>query len=119
MLLLLVVAALIHTRTAWWDVAYAERRRRITPFEQVVHGFLIVIPVIGTALIFAQQWDRFRAIWSAVPSDWSLRWKRNSIPSLYLAAVLLPAGAFAAIPAAGRIRAVLARATARNVKRPT
>jgi hypothetical protein len=55
-LLLVVVAALIHTLTAWWDDAYAERRRRITPFEQVLHGFLIVIPVIGTALIFAQQW---------------------------------------------------------------
>ena len=49
-LLLMAVAALVHTLTAWWDVAYSEPRRRITPFEQIVHGFLIVIPVVGVVV---------------------------------------------------------------------
>ena len=99
-LLLMVVAALAHTLTAWWDVAYSEARRRITPFEQVVHGFLIVIPVVGAALVIAQHWDRFSAIWDATPSDWRLRWKPEPIPPRYLAAVLLPGVVFAALPAA-------------------
>ena len=100
MLLLMLLAALAHTLTAWWDIAYSERRRRIAPFEQLVHGFLIVIPVVATALVIAQHWESFSAVWNATSSDWSLRWKLYPIPPPYLAAVLLPAAVFSAIPAA-------------------
>jgi hypothetical protein len=99
-LLLMAVAALVHTLTAWRDVAYSEPRRRITPFEQIVHGFLIVIPVVGAALVVAQHWEGFSALWSAAPVDWSLRPKTVPIPLLYLAAVLLPSAVFGVLPAA-------------------
>jgi hypothetical protein len=98
-LLLMAIAAVVHTFTAWWDVAYSERRRRLTPFEQVVHGFLIVIPVVAAALIIAQYWDSFSAMWNEAPAEWSLRLKSAPIPPHYLAAVLLPGAAFAGLPA--------------------
>jgi hypothetical protein len=97
-LLLLTVAAFVHTFTAWWDIAYSERKRRITPFEQIVHGFLTVIPVIGTALVLTLYWDHFTAIWEGTP-DWSLRWKADPIPVFYLAIVLVTSAVFAVVPA--------------------
>jgi NAD(P)-dependent dehydrogenase (short-subunit alcohol dehydrogenase family) len=33
-------ALALHEATGLWDVAYADGRREVTPFEQYVHGFL-------------------------------------------------------------------------------
>ena len=111
LLVLMLLAALVHTLTAWWDIVYSERRRRITPFEQLVHGFLIVIPVVGTALVIAQHWVTFSAIWNTTSSDWSLRWKLDPISAALSRGGAAARGGVRGDSRGGRIHTVLARRT--------
>jgi hypothetical protein len=51
-----------HSATAYWDQAYAEPRRRVTPVEQHVHSLLEVSPVMATFLLTALHWDQAKAL---------------------------------------------------------
>lgn len=55
-------AVAAHSATAYWDQAYAEPRRRVTPAEQMVHSLLEVSPVMATFLLTALHWDQARAL---------------------------------------------------------
>ena len=55
-------AVAAHSATAYWDQAYAEPRRRVTPTEQMVHSLLEVSPVMATFLLTALHWDQARAL---------------------------------------------------------
>ena len=44
-------AVAAHSATAYWDQAYAEPRRRVTPVKQHVHSLLEVSPIMATFLI--------------------------------------------------------------------
>jgi hypothetical protein len=61
-LLTAIAAVLVHEATAFWDVAYAEERREVTPNEQHTHSFLEVVPVMAASHLIALHPDQFRAL---------------------------------------------------------
>jgi hypothetical protein len=52
----LLAIAVVHSTLSLVDVAYSEKRRRISPIEQLVHGFLNVIPLIAVGLLAVLNW---------------------------------------------------------------
>lgn len=50
-LALLLTACIVHEITLWSDLRYAAARRRIPVVEQWVHGWQIVMPWAGLALL--------------------------------------------------------------------
>lgn len=54
---LIVVLVLAHSVLAHADVSYTDGRRRISPFEQHVHGFMEVLPLVAVALIGVLHWS--------------------------------------------------------------
>ncbi|MEU6040231.1 hypothetical protein ABZ801_32980 [Actinomadura sp. NPDC047616] len=67
-----------HTATAYWDVTYAEQRRRVTPAEQHVHSLLEIVPLMATGFLAVLHWDQARALVTGGRSaDWAIRAKRR------------------------------------------
>jgi hypothetical protein len=58
---LVAVLVIIHTVLAYIDVRYTQDRRPILPFEQQVHGWMDVIPLIAVGLIAVLHWERISA----------------------------------------------------------
>jgi hypothetical protein len=86
--LLFALAMLVaHEATAWWDVAYATRHRRIPPFEQHMHSLLEVLPLLVFSLLAALHWEQLLALVGRgeETADFGLRWKREPLPAPYLA----------------------------------
>lgn len=81
-LVMTVVAAgaLLHTATFYWDVRYTFDKRAITPFEQLVHSFLVGIPLFAAAMVVILH--------QSARSDWSLRLKEEPVPATYLLLIL-------------------------------
>ncbi|HEX6832198.1 MAG TPA: hypothetical protein VF132_01585 [Rudaea sp.] len=90
-LLALIAGFLLHEATSLWDVSYAVKRRRVTPFEQHVHSFLEMIPLMLILLFGSDHWDQFRALVGAGPAtaDFSLRWNPAPLPVAYFATLLV------------------------------
>jgi hypothetical protein len=72
-------AVAAHSATAYWDQAYAESRRRVTPVEQHVHSLLEMSPVMATFLLTALHWDQAKALigWDRQPPRFRPRLKRR------------------------------------------
>ncbi len=85
-----IIAFLVHEATAMWDVSYAVKYREVTPFEQHVHSFLEMVPLMALIGIVALHWDQFLALFGlgTEPARWNIAWKRNPLPAWYLAATL-------------------------------
>src|SRR5919202_1573697 len=80
--LLTAFAALVaHELTAFWDVAYAETRRRVTPNEQHAHSLLEVVPGMAASFLSVLHWEQGRALLGLGRStvDFSLRPKRHPL----------------------------------------
>lgn len=54
---LIVVLVVVHSVLAHMDVSYTDGRRHISPFEQLVHGFMDVLPLVAVALIGVLHWS--------------------------------------------------------------
>lgn len=90
-LVVALVAFAVHEATALWDVTFAQHRRVIAPFEQHVHSFLELIPLLAiTCMIFLHR-DQFFALMTPGPAapDWSVRWKEQPLPQGYVATLLV------------------------------
>jgi len=87
-LLLAFAGVLAHSITAFIDVRYAVPRRRVGPFEQYVHAFLIVLPIVALALLVILHWPAFAALWRG-DASWVLQWKEPPWSRSVIAAVLL------------------------------
>lgn len=75
---LLVAGVVLHTLTAYVDVRYAAPRRHIPVFEQFVHGFLTVLPMVALALVAVLEWPQFRALFRPATTGaeaWTLRFE--------------------------------------------
>jgi hypothetical protein len=57
---------LAHSVLSFIDVSYTDGRRRIQPIEQVVHGFMDVLPLVGVALIGVVHWTEIRTASAAL-----------------------------------------------------
>lgn len=97
---LMIVAFLAHEATALWDVSYAVTRREVTPFEQHVHSFLEMLPLMGAAFVAVLHWPQFLALFGAgpEPARFDLTWKQEPLPVAYIASVLAAALLFELLP---------------------
>jgi hypothetical protein len=81
----------LHTALSMADVAYTDGRRYISPVEQHVHAFMVVLPVVAAAIIALLNWDAISG------PDWALRPKPEPLPvvpaSLLVGSYLVLAGA--------------------------
>lgn len=88
-LMLMFLAAAVHTALSYLDVSYTDNRRHISPFEQHVHAFMVVLPLVGVALLAILFWSD--------GSIWGLSWKQPALGSverwLLLGSVVLLTGA--------------------------
>ncbi len=60
-----VALVVVHTVLAHVDVSYTDGRRYISPIEQLVHGFMDVLPPVAIALIGVMHWPEIAAAPSA------------------------------------------------------
>jgi hypothetical protein len=57
----LVALVVAHSLLSYIDVRYTDGRRRISPIEQSIHGFMDVLPLVAVAVLGVQQWQEIRA----------------------------------------------------------
>jgi hypothetical protein len=57
----LVALVVAHSLLSYIDVRYTDGRRRISPIEQSVHGFMDVLPLVAVAVLGVQHWQQIRA----------------------------------------------------------
>jgi hypothetical protein len=57
----MIAAVLLHSLLAYVDVSYTDGRRYISPFEQHVHGYLDVVPLLAVALLGIAHWPQIAA----------------------------------------------------------
>jgi hypothetical protein len=99
---LLIVAGvfIVHELTVYWDLHYTSPLRRIGPFEQMVHSFLELLPLLSLALLAMMAWPQALALVGAgdMPADWSLRAKSEPLPGRYLLVGALAAALFKGLP---------------------
>jgi hypothetical protein len=99
-LALMIVAFFLHEATAYWDVAYAEGLRNVTPNEQHVHSFLEVIPFMAVSFMICLHWDQFRALVGVgdEPARFELRPKHHPLSRRYTSGLLATVAATVALP---------------------
>lgn len=90
-LLLVLAVFVLHELTVYWDLSYSTLIRDVGPFEQMVHSFLEILPLMALALLMVSAAGEG-------PPDWSLRLKAQPLPGNYLLAALLLIGAFNVLP---------------------
>lgn len=78
----MIVAVLAHSVLAHLDVSYTDGQRYISPFEQLVHGFMDVLPLVSVAIFGVLQWPQI----SAGPDGASLTPARADSSRLWLLA---------------------------------
>lgn len=85
-----IIFFVLHEFTALWDVSYAVSKRRVSPFEQHIHSFLELIPLMALVLVIAMNWSQFIALFGAgdSPAEFSLRLKEEPLPLWYLFTVI-------------------------------
>ena len=88
-ILLMIVAFFAHEATALWDVSYAVGRRRVTPFEQHVHSFLELVPLMAMLLVVSRHWSQFQALLGlgGEPARFELVAKNEPLPVAYIVAL--------------------------------
>jgi hypothetical protein len=99
-ILLIIAMFLLHELTAWWDVNYADSKRKITPTEQHMHSFLEVIPFLVMSLLFILHWPQVLSLFGSGPElpDYSLRWKEQPLPLTYIIGLLIAVVIFQIAP---------------------
>ena len=119
---LLLAGFLLHEPTALWDVTYASSRRRVTPFEQHVHSFLEIMPLVVFLLAAVDRPGQLLALFGL--GDESPRWapalRAEPLPAAYLVGVLTAVVLLEILPYAEelwrcmRARAATTAATAKD-----
>ncbi len=94
------LAVALHQATVMWDVAYATPRRKVAPAEQHTHSWLEVLPMMTAAALACSRPDQVWALLGRGPERprFAFRPKRKPLPRSYVAAMLLGAAAFVALP---------------------
>ncbi len=95
-----LLAVALHQATVMWDVAYATPRRKVAPAEQHTHSWLEVLPMMTAAALACSRPGQVRALLGRGPERprFAFRPKRKPLPRPYVAAMLLGAAAFVALP---------------------
>jgi hypothetical protein len=90
-ILLGIIAFLLHEATALWDVSFAMRYRKISAFEQHVHSFLEIIPLLALSCMILLHWNQFLVLVGSntEPADFALRLKSQPLPVSYIVILLI------------------------------
>jgi len=119
---LLVVFAvfLVHELTVYWDLHYSTLLRDVGPFEQMVHSFLELLPLLSLALLAAAAWPQALAIVGLGEEvrDWSLRPKQQPLPMALLWAGLGLSVLFNLLPLMQETWSCAVVRSARGARRP-
>lgn len=88
--LLAAIAILLHHTVAYIDVRYANARRRVSPFEQMVHSFLEIMPIAGFLLLAVLHWGQLVALLGGGTEAAELYFylKRDPLPLWYVAVAI-------------------------------
>lgn len=100
-LAVMILGVAAHTVTAYRDVRYTARLRYISPFEQFVHNFLNVLPLMALAIVIVLHWPAFTtflAPLAAPPGAWTLQWRDPPFDRGVIAAVLVASVLFGVVP---------------------
>jgi hypothetical protein len=101
-LLLVGALFLLHEATVWWDLRISLPVRRVSAFEQMVHSFQELLPLVTLLLLAALAWDQVLALAGrgGEPVDLGLRWKAHPLPLPLLATGAVLAFLLTALPIA-------------------
>lgn len=85
---IMYAAVFTHEITMWQDLAYAEFRRRVPWYEQLVHGVQHALPWAGLAALVLLNPGQALAVFGggASPAEWRPQWKEPPLPTSYLVA---------------------------------
>jgi hypothetical protein len=99
-LLFVFAIFILHQLTTYWDLHYSTVLRDVGPFEQMVHSFLEILPLLALALLAGAAWPQALALvgLGGEPRDWTLRLKEEPLPASYLWAGLAASLALNALP---------------------
>ncbi len=121
LLALTYAATATHTATAYWDVAYANPRRTVSPLEQHAHAFLEVLPMAGAAFLTVLHPGQAKELFSGPHVRWGLRPKKRPLSPGYIAGLLATLAVGLGIPYAEEVlrctRGALRRRAARSATR--
>ena len=116
---IMIAAFFVHEATAFWDVAYAEAHREVTPTEQHIHSFLEVLPFMAVSFVICLHSDQFFAIFGAGEhaARWAIRLKEPHLSVAYLVALFGSIGVFLGLPYAEELwRCLQAKAGRRSAE---
>jgi hypothetical protein len=85
---------------AFVDVRYANHTRVVSPFEQMVHSFLELTPLMAFILLAVLFWPQLVALigLGSSPARWALTLKSQPLPVSYSLSVLLGAAVLNGLP---------------------
>lgn len=97
---IMLFALIVHEATALWDVYYAHTRRYISPWEQHVHSFLEVLPIMAVSFVTVLYWNQFLALLSLGPESprFVFELKTNALSFSYLVALFGSIALFIVLP---------------------
>jgi hypothetical protein len=98
--LVMVLAFVLHELTALWDVSYASANRYVSPFEQHVHSFMEILPLMALSFVTILYWNQFVALIGLGPEPpiFELRPKSNPLSTGYLAGLFASILLFVVLP---------------------
>lgn len=96
----LLVALIVHEATALWDVTYAHTRRYISPWEQHVHSFLEVLPIMAVSFVTVLYWNQFLALlgFGTEAPRFLFESKTSPLPPIYLLTLFSSIALFIIVP---------------------
>lgn len=99
-LLLVLLLFVTHELTVYWDLHYSTLRRDVGPFEQMVHSYLEILPLLALALLSIIAWPQALALAGLGPeaARWTLQPKEEPWPPGYLRSASLLIVAFNLLP---------------------
>lgn len=99
-LMVVFAAFLAHEATTFVELRYTVPRREVRPFEQMVHSFMEILPLVVLALLAVMAWDQVLALFGAGAPDFSLQPKAEPWPPAYLLGTAAAVGSFNILPLA-------------------
>jgi len=89
-LLFLLAMWVVHEVTSYLDLSYASSRRFVPPWEQRVHDYLAVLPLLALVLVTLLSWGQVLALFGlgSQPLDSGLRLKDHPLSTTYLVGLL-------------------------------
>lgn len=87
---LMICSFMLHEATALWDVHYAISNRHVGAFEQHVHSFLEMLPLLAIVCVISLYWGQFLALWGLgrESADFGLRFKSDPLPVQFVVGLL-------------------------------